>query len=490
MNRSIPVDEPAEGYERDSAGDRSGVLRAIVCALGALAIFGGFFAEGYALERLPRALAFAACAAMGIIAVGAQRWGREPDSGPLPGDPLRRAVLAAMAAAAGVWALQLVPLPAGLVTAVSPYWARSLAAMEAAGLAPPAWVPLSVAPDNGTRAVVQALAMLGFALGAYWVGEDRVLGRRLAACVAVAAVLEGWAGLLAMVRDADRASGALVNPNHHAAFVLLGLPTALLFVFGEGRRSRRDRVAAADRRLLFGLAIGGAVLGWLLAFSRGSQVAALAMVVLWVLRRERWPWPRFGRRHRHLQWVIPSRGVRLALAGGAALALAAGLLLGSARWDRFEGGALGRLELSRAALRALAESNLLGVGGGATDRVLAESLGTTLPTRKNPRFAHNDWVQTVVDLGLPGVLAAFGLGWLGWRSGVRNLAGGVPSSSRTRQFSEAAMLGIFGVLVHSLVEFPLRVPLVGMAFLALMGGTFQHQCLPYASRTGKSMTAT
>jgi O-antigen ligase len=80
--------------------------------------------------------------------------------------------------------------------------------------------------------------------------------------------------------------------------------------------------------------------------------------------------------------------------------------------------------------------------------------------------AHNDYAEVALELGVPGILLMLVfLGWwaaaarAAWRSG-----GGSP-------YARAASIASAAILVHSLVDFPLRTAGIGATFamcLALM----------------------
>jgi len=80
--------------------------------------------------------------------------------------------------------------------------------------------------------------------------------------------------------------------------------------------------------------------------------------------------------------------------------------------------------------------------------------------------AHNDYLQWLAETGLVGAgLAVWFLLTLGWSS-ARSLA--QTAQRRHRQFVVAALVGALLVLLHSLVEFPLRIPANALLFVTLL----------------------
>lgn len=77
---------------------------------------------------------------------------------------------------------------------------------------------------------------------------------------------------------------------------------------------------------------------------------------------------------------------------------------------------------------------------------------------------HNDYLELVVELGVPGalLLAAFLL-WWAWRFFA------LWSSTGASPLARAATLVTLGLLLHSLVDFPLRTAALSALFAASVG---------------------
>jgi hypothetical protein len=173
-------------------------------------------------------------------------------------------VLAAMAVLAVAVALQLLPLPAILLTRLSPTALTVVTQHDLAYVAQPGSHPVSIAPD-ATR---QGLALL-IAFGAFLAGLTRfmsVVGTRW-----ITWSLTGLGVLLALIGIIQKAShngriygfwttqmggdpfGPFVNKNHFAAWMLMALPlTMALLCAGIARGMVHVRPTFRDRALWFG----------------------------------------------------------------------------------------------------------------------------------------------------------------------------------------------------------------------------------------------
>lgn len=142
----------------------------------------------------------------------------------------------ALAALLVAIAIQLIPIPAGIVSAISPHAAQITAAirLRPLGAVPPALTPLSV--DAGATLI--ALGTVSLGVLSFWIaravfsagGATRLFCRALAFLGALAAALAviqkaiAPRSVLFVVEPAARSAspyGAFVNRNHFAAWLLM-----------------------------------------------------------------------------------------------------------------------------------------------------------------------------------------------------------------------------------------------------------------------------
>jgi len=337
---------------------------------------------------------------------------------------------------------------------------------------------LSVYPP-GTREAVWELAAAG---GLFLLLVNQfAAGRRretfasvllvFAFFLAVFAILQGlsFSGKIYWSWPAPRGSspfGPFINRNHYAAWGLMVLPLAWA-KFSE-RRSR------LELRAFWGLVV--LVVGISILFSRSRAGLGLFLLAFplyaWLSR----PAQRGASRRVHPERVHRERALALGLgvglvllAGVVTLAVDSGALL--ARWPGVaqlfihpESLDEHRWQIWRDTWPMIRDHLWLG-SGLETYGVLSDSYRSFY---SNLRWlqAHNDYLQWLAETGLVGAgLAVWFLVALA-RSGAEKLRDAASGSER--RLVAAALTGCLLALLHSLVDFPLRIPANALLFAALL----------------------
>ncbi|MEA3058797.1 MAG: hypothetical protein QOE50_209 [Sphingomonadales bacterium] len=386
-------------------------------------------------------------AGLGIIA-----WAAASGDEPLP--TAAKAPLLILIAGLAVVVLQLVPLPASL-------WASGLRARIAEDYAllgqPVPLLPISLTPYGTLNtlfgvippvAVVCAILRLG-AFRASWLAAALLAGAVAGITLgALQVVSPGASSPWYLYRETNRgvAVGFFANANHMADLLVVTLPfIAALATAGRGRNIQGYSallavLAGAAVVVVVGIILNGSLAGYALAV---PVIAASVLIVAPPSRRLRVPVA-----------VVASLGL---LAGIGALASTS---IGSSRVGQEASGSVqSRQEILRTTRRAIAGTMPLGSGLGSFVKVyrLYES-----PDRVTPEYvihAHNDYAELTLELGLAGVLLiiAFLAWWAvaarqAWRTG-----GGGP-------YARAASIASAVILVHSLVDFPMRTAAISASF--------------------------
>jgi O-antigen ligase len=386
-------------------------------------------------------------AGLGIIA-----WAAASGDEPLP--TAAKAPLLILIAGLAVVVLQLVPLPASL-------WTGGLRARIAEGYAllgqPVPSLPISLTPYgtlNTLFGVIPAVALVCaiLRLGAFrasWLAAALLAGAIAGITLGALQVVSPGAGSpWYLYRETNRgvAVGFFANANHMADLLVITLPfVAALAVAGRGRSVQGYSallavLAGAAVVIVVGIILNGSLAGYALAV---PVIAASVLIV-----------------------SPPSRRLRVAVAVVASLALVVGIgalastSIGSSRVGQEASGSVqSRQEILQSTRRAIAGTMPLGSGLGSFVKVyrLYES-----PDRVTPEYvihAHNDYAELTLELGLAGVLLiiAFLAWWTvaagqAWRTG-----GGGP-------YARAASIASAVILVHSLVDFPLRTAAISASF--------------------------
>jgi O-antigen ligase len=244
----------------------------------------------------------------------------------------------------------------------------------ALGLTGPAW-GLGLAASGVTAArisgaLASAAGIVATVTLAQWAGGDPFAAA-------------GWIPGLAGGSDRLRMYGTLGNPNFVAAWLAITVPTGIVLT---------RRLAAGGRRLLAVCSAAGAVLAVAAIAATGSRGGALALaaglVSLAIFTGVRRAW-----------WLV-------------AAALAASVVVPLVSTARPIAATLaGRLYIWRVALPHALDRPLTGWGPGAFELVYHDWQGSQEPAPDTAGFAgpqqraHNDYLDALVERGVPGAAA-------------------------------------------------------------------------------------
>jgi O-antigen ligase len=390
-----------------------------------------------------------------------------------------RWVCAALIGLLAIAAIQMTPLGAGAVSALSP---RSAALLE--GLDPVPRPTLSLAPEATASALRTGAALVGILFVATTVVAARGAAR-LAFSAVLASAFQGLYGLLVLASGHDRiwgvpktayldsATGTFVNRNHFAGFLAATLPLGVGLVVASARRVQ-ERAGGGSRWLgalspegskaiLLGLLVLTGIAGLLLSFSRAGTALGLMAILgtAVVLLR--------GTPSRRLVGI----GIVVAIAAVPLIDLGADRLLdryASAGSDFRAAG--GRVTVADDTLQMIAAFPVAGAGFGAFTWVYPAF--SSPEVRLFYAHAHEDLLQLAAEGGLPAVVLL----------GVILVALARPlfrhMTTPSVPIATGAGFGLAALLMHALVDFNFHIP-ANAAIAALLAGI-----LFGASWTGRS----
>ncbi len=353
--------------------------------------------------------------------------------------------------------LSLIPLPPSLWQSL-PYRdeiASSLGLIGVNGVS----LPLSLAPQSTIASLLWLLPPLAMFLLVLTLPPDQ--RRKLCTTIlimAAASIVLGAFQLLSgtqsplrfyAITNADSAVGFFANRNHQATLVLCAIPcAALLAARFASKRNRSKRsgglaiIVSAAILLLTGIGITGSTAGF------GLAIPAVFAAVLIYRRSLYGP---VGRR-----WLA---GLATILVLFLVLALA-GPVNQEKLSEDLSDQPLSRATFALTTIQATAETFPVGTGLGTFAEVYRRFQDPNLASREYANHAHNDYLEVALELGLPGILLVLaGIFWWLKRS-VHSWRSEAAGASLGRTGS--VIIGV--VLLHSLVDYPLRTSAIAAVF--------------------------
>ena len=370
----------------------------------------------------------------------------------------RRLLLLAIAGIALV-ALQSVPLPPS-------FWAHGARVQIAEdyrllGVSAP-WLPISVSAYGSLAALLCLIPPL-----AVFVAIVRLHAYRPAWLAA--ALLAGTVGgiLLGALQvmnagtasqwylypqtNVGRAVGFFANASHMAILLIVTVPfAAAIAAAGRSRNIQRYSaliaiLVAIAVLLVVGVALNGSLAGYLLVV---PVIVASALIVL-------------PRRFK-LRGLLAAGAGLGAVAAVVMLATSSlgGALIGQNAGTSFQS----RGEILATTGKAIADFMPWGSGLGSFAKIYRLYESPAVVTEEYVIHAHNDYVELALELGIAGValilLFLFWWGRAAWRPWTRGDA---------NPFALAATIASATILLHSLVEFPLRTAAMSACFAMCLG---------------------
>ena len=390
----------------------------------------------------------------------------------------QRQLLALVILGLAVAALQLIPLPSAMWEPLGP---RRLLAdgYKILGMPIPS-LPLSVAPYDSLTAVLALIPAIAVIASTIRLGCRPVLLVVALIAGTVAGILLGalqvsspdpLASPWYLYADTNNgvATGFFANANHMAILLVITLPFLAAILASAGARGRNVQRYSAVVALAVGIglvvAVGIALNGSLAGYGLAVPVlVASAIIVL-------------PGRYPAIRWLAPVAGILLI--GVVGWLATTPLSSRSVLEANAATSVTSRQEILATSMKATRKFMPLGSGIGTFRRVYAlyEDHDRLDPTTY-VNHAHNDYLELALETGVPGiaVLALFLLWWAkaAWRAW------------RARDpdpFARAASVASAAILLHSVVDFPLRTAAVSACFALCLALLVRHRPAPRASRS-------
>ena len=322
---------------------------------------------------------------------------------------------------------------------------------------------LSVDPYS-TRIFAARLAgyVIFFAAALTFIDSEKRL-RKLVAAIAIFGGAIAFAGIIQWLASPDAIYGVrptpqaipfgpYVNRHHFASLMVLFSGVTLAHIFGAAMKR--------ERKLLMGISIVLMAVAVVLTGSRGGVLAYFAIFAVCVIAL-------FQRKENGVKLSVPI-GIAAALVLTIGLVVFLGgadpLLRGFGLQNSTEDISSGRLHFWSVAWQVFTANPILGAG------LDAFGVAYTQFDTRNGIFrteqAHNDYLQMLADGGLVGFAIICWFVALVLRKGMSVISRGSNDFQRVTQVG--AFAGAVGILVHSLVDFPLRTTSNAFFFLLVL----------------------
>ena len=392
-----------------------------------------------------------------LLAIGIIAWAALTPR-PMPLSRSAMGLLALVGATLALVAIQLVPLPPAIWSALP---GRDFVVKGYALLGEPLpWLPISLAPYQTLSSALWFLPAFAVILGIVRLGAFR--SSWIATAVVVITVTAVMLGALQVssgdpvnslwylyrITNHGVATGFFANSNHMATLLVVAVPF-LAALFAAGRR-RNNSVQASSGLvamlaggavvILLGLALNGSLAG----LGLGVPVVAASGLILASVS---------GRKAR---WSL----VLLAFVSIASVAIIFSTPLHN---NLTTDGAITSAESRRTtfgkSLTAAADFAPFGSGLGTFVRIYPRYEDPAAVNLTYVNHVHSDFIELALETGVPGMIlvAAFLLWW--GRRIVQVWRGAVPD-----YYARAASIASAAILAHSLVDYPLRTAAIAAIF--------------------------
>lgn len=360
-----------------------------------------------------------------------------------------------------LFASQLVPLPAGLWSALP---GREAVAEGFRTLGTPLpWLPISLEPFRTFYSLIWLLPAVAVLLGILRWGAFRpswlawtilavvVLG------VAVGAIqVAGGARSAAYFYETTNrgfAVGFFANSNHMATLLLIAMPfVAATLALALGRRRRSGGKASGTLVLAATIAIVLVV-----GLAINTSLAGIALAVptagasFLLVRSRKKPVPK---------WIFP---VILVVAAGAIAAVLSSPMGNNLTTAEAKTSNTSRYTTISRTLEAARDYFPVGSGIGTFVPIYRTLENPSEVTTEYVNHAHSDFAEIILEAGLPGVVLFLLFFWWWLR---RSAA--IWSAADPDLFARAATIATAAVMVHSTVDYPLRTAAISALFAACL----------------------
>ncbi len=267
------------------------------------------------------------------------------------------------------------------------------------------------------------------------------------------------------------AVGFFSNSNHMATLLLVSIPFLGALQMSLLRRARSARNISAVRLLM-----GAMLLVFLVGLATNLSLAGIGLSVPVVLIS----FLSFRRKQVQPKWWMFVAAI--ALSAAAIVIVVIGPFGNNLVGDQHDYVELSRKTSFRLTLKAAGEYLPIGSGVGTFQNVYHTQEPLRSVTTVYMNHAHSDWLELLLETGLPGMTLA-GLFLIWWAMRVRAIWG----AANPDYYARAGAIATGTILLHSLVDYPLRTAAISAVFALCVG--LMSEARPFTRRRTNSESA-
>lgn len=333
------------------------------------------------------------------------------------------------------------------------------------------WRPLTVVPISGWDSLISLFTPLAVILLGVQLTRNDLLG--LLPLMVGLATLSGLLGLLQVVGDPEgylyfykitnngSAVGLFSNRNHAATLLALLFPMLAIFVSAAEENAH---LALLRRTIAPAIAIVAVPLILVTGSRSGLVSAVIGLVAAIILYRK--PTDIRARRDGN-----PRHGKVVAIFSGVGIIGVASLTYFFSRAEAIERlfrntpGGYDRPDFWAVAVDLFFKYLGWGSGSGSFSDTYRLLEPTRLLNSSYLNSAHNDWIETTVNFGIPGIITIFAV-LIGLTFRIHRLWLRADGANRSVQYGRLASVMIVMLAIASTSDYPLRTPIM-MGIFAL-----------------------
>lgn len=375
--------------------------------------------------------------------------------------------------------LQIIPLPSALLSLISEnsyeIWTNSQNILnDLENVGSKYFYTISLSPHNTWMKIVLMLSYFSIGLVISRTFNTNLRLQMLLIPIFLLSLFEASYGIYQYLSDAEVtdlfykniATGTFINRNNYAGLMEMVIPLILgytlsLFTWREDRSFLRNITSSDNfsKQILLLFILGLMFLSLIFSLSRMGIIAAfLSLIFFWIIHSS------ITKQRKANAWIIIFV-IGIVLLYG----LAIGIYPAFERFIALKENTPDRVLVWADMLSVIRDFPIFGTGLGTFNYIYL-LYNKTIMNPVEFVYAHNDYLQMVIEAGIPASMFLLASLLLFLRSSYYNLIKLYESGENLRFYlGLGAMSGVVAILIHSFTDFNLHIPSNAAYFAVLLG---------------------